>query len=124
MESYLKAGILAIISTSVLKVLTLGVLVPSFLPAFIVAIVLIVIFKIENIKEALVVVLMSYFFSTSLISTFMYVFLYFGGLTLITFQLTMLDIIDSLLTPITAIVAAFIGIYFVKITHPKTLIKS
>lgn len=119
METYLKAGIYGVIVTCVLNLLISGVgLVPPFLPAFIAVIAIIVVFKMDGIKEALVVALMAYFFSDAFLGAFIYGLLYFEHFmepVQVTIQFSIISLINLSLTPITAIVAAYLGTYFVKI---------
>jgi len=119
MENYLKAVMVSVVSALVLRFLTLSMFIPTFLSAFLVSIVAIVLFRINDLKEALIVALTSYLFSSALIGTYVYGLLYSMGLNSITFQFGLMDLIDNLLTPITSVFAAMIGIYFTSDSRSK-----
>jgi hypothetical protein len=113
MKKYLKAVAISVFSTLVLKFLTLGMTIPAFLPAFVVSIAAIVLLGIDDSREALIVSLTSYLFSSVIISTYLYGVLFYMGLNSITFQFGLIDLVDNLLTPIAAIIAAMIGSFFI-----------
>ena len=119
METYLKAGIygaiLAFALNFIIYLFNIGWF-PPFLPAFIAVITIIVIFKMEQIKDALVVALLSYFFSDAFLGIFVYS-LYFEQFTepvQVIIKFSVISLVNLFLTPITAIVAAYLGTYFVK----------
>ncbi|MFQ5999790.1 MAG: hypothetical protein ACE5J6_03330 [Candidatus Bathyarchaeia archaeon] len=76
-------------------------------------IIMIAVFKVNSFKEGFIVALMSYFFGDSLFLVLVYSFGYFVEPIEIVIG-NMLDLIDVSLTPITAIVAAYIGVCFVR----------
>ncbi len=119
METYLKAGVLGVILTFALNFLLSGLgIIPPFLPAFIAVIVITAIFKIDGIKEALIVGFMAYLFSDIFLGALAYVLLYFEYFmepVQVTIQFSVLSLINLILTPFTAVVAAYLGTYFVKI---------
>ena len=118
MEAYLKAGIWGVVLAFALNFLisTVGIgAIPPFLPAFLVVIIVVAIFKIDGIKEVLVVALMSYFFSNALWEALVYSLLYFMEPVQVTLEFSILPLIDMVLTPITSVVAVYLGTYFVRI---------
>ena len=121
METYLKAGIYGVVLSIAVNLLMLTFGLggfPPFLSAFIAVIAIIFFYKIENVKEALVVSLMSYFFSNSFFSAFLYGLLYIETLTepvMVEIQFSVLDLIDLIFTPIITIIAAYLGVYIVRI---------
>jgi len=110
-----KAGIWGAILTFVLKFLLVDLMVGllGFIPAFLSVIVMIAVFKVNSFKAGFIVALMSYFFGDSLFLAFVYSFGYFVEPIEIVIG-DMLDLIGVLLTPITAIVAAYLGVRFVR----------
>lgn len=88
---------------------------PPFLPAFIAVIAIIAIFRIDGAKEALVVALTTYFFSNEFFGALAYFLLYsFAEPVQVTVEFDVISLINLIITPITAVVAAYLGTYFVK----------
>ena len=119
MESYLKAGVYGVILTCALNLFVYGLdVIPPFIITFGSVIMFITIFRIEKIQEALVISLMTYFFSDVILGVFAYSLLYFDYFMesiQVTIQFSVLNMINLCLTPITAVSAAILGIHFVKI---------
>lgn len=113
-----KAGISGAILTFVLKFLFVDLMVGllGFIPAFFSVIVMIAVFKVNSFKEGFIVALMSYFFGDSLFMMFVYSFGYFVEPIEIVIG-DVLDLIGVLLTPVTSIVAAYLGVCFVRAPH-------
>ena len=88
---------------------------PPFLPAFTAVIAIIAIFRIDGTKEALVVALTTYFFSNEFFGALAYFLLYFFAEPVhVTVEFDVISLINLIITPITAVVAAYLGTYFVR----------
>jgi hypothetical protein len=117
MDQSIKAGILGTILTVFVSI---TIYVPSpfdFLPIFIVSIFIVYIFRLSTLKDALLAVFMTYVFNNGILGT-LTLAIYYTNNEPYTFPVDPYTILSPIITSISVIIAAYIGVWLAKKRAP------
>jgi hypothetical protein len=122
MDQSIKAGIIGIILAIVLNISLPFYIEPpfDFLPTFMVAIIVIFLYRLTTLKDGLITALMTYFFSQGILNTTILALLYAANEPYPTITIDASLIIDPLVAVLSAAVAAYIGVWLAKQRTPPS----
>jgi len=90
-----------------------------FIPYFLAAILAIYFFKLETLKDGLVAAFMTYIFADGILSTLYLATLYFPNTPYPSFNVDAWTMVYPIVSAVTALIAGYIGVLFVKATKPS-----
>jgi hypothetical protein len=114
MDQSIKAGIVGI----VLAVFIDGsIYIPApldFLPAFLIVIFAIFVFRLNTLKDGLVVAFMTYVFTNGILGTIEFAYCYTSNQPYTISPVTLNVVIDPIITAISAFISAYVGVWLAK----------
>lgn len=116
MDQSIKAGILG----AIVAIFANFIIIPppfDFIPTFVVAIFAIFVFRLATLRDGLVAAFMTYLFSQAILSTLTLAD-YYASNTIYTLTVTADLIPDPIITAISALIAAYIGVWLVTKGRP------
>jgi hypothetical protein len=116
MDQSIRAGIVGFVFTVIVNVFS-----PVFLdwiPAFIVAILVIYVYRLSTLKDGLVAAFMTYIFSSGIVGTITLAIYYAQNEIYPAFTVDPYTMLSPVLTAITAAIAAYVGVWLAKRRTP------
>jgi hypothetical protein len=117
MDKSITAGISGFIVAIIINILSPAPL--YFVPSFLAAILVIYFFKVETLKEGLVTAFMTYIFNDAILGTATLATFYISNEVYPSFNVDVWIMLSPIVSAISALIAGYIGVLFVKATKPS-----
>ena len=116
MEQSIKAGIIGTILTVIINISSPIYL--DWLPAFIIVILVIYIYRVNTLKDGLVASFMTYIFNSGILGTLTLATFYTSNEQYPAFTVDPYIMISPILSAVTAVIAAYVGVWLAKKRTP------
>jgi hypothetical protein len=118
MDRSLSAGIFGILLAVIINLFSLSTIYLYFVPSFLATIIAMYAFRLETLREGLIVAFMTYIFNDAILSTLIYAILYFENAAYPSFDVDVWIMLYPIISAISAVVAAYVGMLFAQSRKP------
>jgi ABC-type Mn2+/Zn2+ transport system permease subunit len=116
MDRSIKSGVFGFVLSVIINLLSPVYL--YFVPSFLVAILVVYIYRLETVKEGLVAAFMTYVFSDGILGTITLATYYFTNEPYPSFNIDVWTMFSPVVSAVTAVIAGYIGVWLVQKRKP------
>lgn len=118
MDRSISAGIFGFSLAIIINLFSLSLIYLYFVPSFLAAIIAIYAFRLETLRDGLVVAFMTYIFSDAILNTFIGATYYFANEQYPAFNFDVFTMLYPIISAVSAVVAAYLGMLFAQARKP------